>query len=146
MDSLVASFPAGVTTSGDLGCVNITILEDMVLEGQHSFVVHIAEVTPDEVNVISPSIINVFIGDNDGEFNHNPVYQIDDWGSKSSSTQVYSDVCMHTSLEICTFAGCHNLRRWVLGIEHSCCCSPMFTFSKDHKLGKCMIGIGSEHE
>ena len=67
MDSLVASFPARVTTSGDLGCVNITILEDMVLEGQHSFVVQIAEVTPDEVNIISPSIINVFIGDNDGE-------------------------------------------------------------------------------
>ena len=105
MDSLVASFPAGVTTSGDLGCVNITILEDRVLEGQHSFVVQIAEVTPDEVNVISPSIINVFIGDNDGEFNHNPVYQIDDWGSKGSATQVYSDVCMHTSLEICTFEG-----------------------------------------
>ena len=67
MDSLVASFPAGVTTSGDLGCVNITILEDMVLEGQHSFVVQITEVTPDEVNIISPSIANVLIGDNDGE-------------------------------------------------------------------------------
>ena len=39
----------------------------MVLEGQHSFVVRISDVTPDEVNVISPSIANVFIGDNDGE-------------------------------------------------------------------------------
>ena len=67
MDSLVASFPAGVTTSGDLGCVNITILDDMVLEGQHSFVVQIADITPDEVNIISPSIANVLIGDNDGE-------------------------------------------------------------------------------
>ena len=67
MDSLIATFPAGVTTSGDLGCVNITILEDMVFEGQHSFVVQIAEVTLDEVNIISPSIANVFIGDNDGE-------------------------------------------------------------------------------
>ena len=105
MDSLVASFPAGVTTSGDLTCVNITILEDMVLEGQHSFVVQIADVTPDEVNIISPSIANVFIGDNDGEFNHNPVYQIDDWGSKSSATQVYFDVFMHASLEICTCEG-----------------------------------------
>ena len=105
MDSLVASFPAGVTTSGDLGCVNITILDDMVLEGQHSFVVQIADITPDEVNVISPSIGIVFIGDNDGEFKHNPVYQIDDWGSKSSATQIYSDVCMHASLEICTFEG-----------------------------------------
>ena len=64
---LIATFPAGVTTSGDLGCVNITILEDMVFEGQHSFVVQIAEVTPADVNVISPSIANVFIGDNDGE-------------------------------------------------------------------------------
>ena len=103
MDPLVATFPAGVTTSGDLGCVNITILEDMVLEGQHSFVVQIADITPDEVNVISPSIGIVFIGDNDGEFNHNPVYQIDEWGSKGSATQVYSDVCMHTSLAVCTF-------------------------------------------
>ena len=68
MDPLVATFPAGVTTSGDLGCVNITILDDMVLEGQHSFVVQIADVTPDEVNIISPSIANVFIGDNEGEF------------------------------------------------------------------------------
>ena len=108
MDSLVASFPAGVTTSGDLGCVNITILEDMVLEGQHSFVVQIADITPDEVNIISPSIGIVFIGDNDGEFNHNPVYQIDDWGSKSSTTQVYSDVFMHASLEICTFESAIN--------------------------------------
>ena len=105
MDSLVASFPSGVTTSGDLGCVNITILEDMVLEGQHSFVVQITDITPDEVNIISPSIGIVFIGDNDGEFKHNPVYQIDDWGSKGSATQVYSDVCMHTSLAVCTFEG-----------------------------------------
>ena len=103
MDFLVATFPAGATTSGDLGCANITILEDMVLEGQHSFVVQIADITPDKVNIISPSIGSVFIGDNDGEFNHNPVYQRGDWGSKSSATQVYSDVfnaCLLGSLYI----------------------------------------------
>ena len=70
MDPVVATFPAGVTTSGDLACVNITILEDMVLEGQHSFVVQIAHVSPDEANIIAPSIADVIIGDNDGEFVH----------------------------------------------------------------------------
>ena len=68
MDPLEATFPAGMTASGNLSCVNITILEDMVLEGQHSFDVRITDVTPDEVNVISPSNASVFIGDNDGEF------------------------------------------------------------------------------
>ena len=70
MDPLVASFPTGVTTSGDLTCVNISILEDVVLEGQHGFVVQISDVSPDEVNIISPGIVIVFIGDNDGEFSN----------------------------------------------------------------------------
>ena len=70
VDSLVATFPAASTSNGDVTCVDITILDDMALEGQHSFVVQIAHVSPDETNIISPSIANVIIGDNDGEFVH----------------------------------------------------------------------------
>ena len=68
MDPLVATFPAGMTSSGNLACVDITILDDMALEGQHGFVVQITDVCPDEANIISPSIAAVIIGDNDGEF------------------------------------------------------------------------------
>ena len=68
MDPLVATFPAGMTSSGNLTCVDITILDDMALEGQHGFVVQITDVCPDEANIISPSIAAVIIGDNDGEF------------------------------------------------------------------------------
>ena len=70
MDSLIATFPAGVTSNGDVTCVDITILDDMVLEGQHGFVVQISDISPDETNIIAPSIADVIIGDNDGEFVH----------------------------------------------------------------------------
>ena len=41
-DPLTVTFSAGTTSSGDTACVNVGIIDDDALEGDHSFTVEIS--------------------------------------------------------------------------------------------------------
>ena len=61
---LQATFPIS-SLEGATSCVNISILQDMVLEGDHSFGVEVSSVTPSVVIVGLPSEETVTILDDD---------------------------------------------------------------------------------
>ena len=62
--SLQATFLRS-SMEGDTSCVNISILQDMVLEGDHSFGVEVTSATPSVVMVGIPSNETVTILDDE---------------------------------------------------------------------------------
>ena len=64
-DVFQATFVAISTSNGDTACDNITIIDDDVLEGEHSFEIQIASTDPMLTN-ISPASATVTIQDNEG--------------------------------------------------------------------------------
>lgn len=53
------------TSNGNTSCDNITIIDDGVLEGEHSFEIQIASTDP-MLSTINPASTVVTIQDNDG--------------------------------------------------------------------------------
>ena len=53
------------TSNGDTACDNITIIDDNVLEGDHSFEIEIASTNP-MLSTINPASTVVTIQDNEG--------------------------------------------------------------------------------
>ena len=51
------------TTNGDIACNTITIIDDNVVEGDHSFVIQIA--TDPQLNIINPVSATMTIQDNE---------------------------------------------------------------------------------
>ena len=64
-DLFQAAFIAMSTSDGDRACDNVTIINDDVLEGEHSFEVQIASTDPQLTN-INPASAMVTIQDNEG--------------------------------------------------------------------------------
>ena len=62
-----ATFPSSTTSNGDSACVDITILDDMAYESDHSFGIILGSATPDAV-IIGNQFAFVNILDNDGEW------------------------------------------------------------------------------
>ncbi len=62
-DPAVLVFPTSATEGIQI-CVNFTIIDDMALEGDHSFTVNISSTTPDTSQGL-PSEAVVAIADND---------------------------------------------------------------------------------
>ena len=56
-----------MSVNGSLACINITILQDAALEGDHSFAVHIVSVSPGVVTIISPTYSPVVIEDDESK-------------------------------------------------------------------------------
>ncbi len=74
VDPLEVLFVAGVAGQGSTACANISILDDLVLEGQHNFSVTLADFdlvdVPDTARIFmgTPSSASVVIEDNDGAY------------------------------------------------------------------------------
>ena len=68
-DRFEATFLAMSTSNGDTACDNGTIIDDDVLEGEHSFEVTIAATDP-QLATISPASAFVTIEDNEGTDDH----------------------------------------------------------------------------
>ena len=64
-DIFEATFLAMSTSNGDTACDNVTIIDDDVLEGEHSFEILITATDPQLVN-IDPASAIVTIEDNEG--------------------------------------------------------------------------------
>ena len=64
-DVFEATFVAMSTSDGDIACDNGTVIDDNVLEGQHSFEIQIASTNLQLTN-ISPASAMVTIQDNEG--------------------------------------------------------------------------------
>ena len=64
-DVFEATFLAMTTSDGDTACDNSTIIDDAVLEGEHSFEIQISSTNPQLTN-ISPASAMVTIQDNEG--------------------------------------------------------------------------------
>ena len=64
-DVFEATFIAMSTSDGDIECDNGTIIDDDVLEGEHSFEIQIGSTNPQLTN-ISPDSAIVTIQDNEG--------------------------------------------------------------------------------
>ena len=64
-DMFQATFIAMSTSDGDIACDEATIIDDNVLEGQHSFEIQIASTDPQLTN-INPASAVVTIQDNEG--------------------------------------------------------------------------------
>ena len=64
-DVFQATFVATSTSDGDTACDSITLIDDDVLEGEHSFEIQITSTDPLLTN-ISPSSTTVTIQDNEG--------------------------------------------------------------------------------
>ncbi len=64
--SLELNFPYTGTVNGDEQCVNITIEDDMILEGQHIVQMQLALGSPEGLIDFNPSFSSVIIADNDG--------------------------------------------------------------------------------
>ena len=60
-----ATFVAMSTSDGDTACDNITIVDDDVLEGEHSFEIQISSTNP-QLSNINPASIMMTIQDNEG--------------------------------------------------------------------------------
>ncbi len=77
-------FPSSVTMSGDVQCVNITIEDDMIVEGDHTIALQLAQGLESPLGQIdfNPMSSTIVIEDNDGK------------------TNVYA--CSETKLEIST--------------------------------------------
>ena len=56
-----------MSVNGSLACINITILQDAALEGDHIFTVHIVSVSPGVVTIISPVYAPVVIEDDESK-------------------------------------------------------------------------------
>jgi len=57
-----------MSTNGSLACVNITILQDFALEGDHAFTVHLLPpLSPDVVTIASPVNTTVVIADDESK-------------------------------------------------------------------------------
>ena len=57
-----------MSTSGSLACINISIPQDMALEGDHEFTVHLLPpLSPDVVTVASPLYTTVVIADDESK-------------------------------------------------------------------------------
>ncbi len=63
-DPAVLVFPTSASEGMQI-CANINIIDDMALEGDHSFTVNISSTAPD-ISQGSPSKADVVITDNDG--------------------------------------------------------------------------------
>ena len=63
-DVFEATFVAMSTSNGDIACNTITIVDDNVVEGDHSFEIQIA--TDPQLNIINPVSATVNIQDNEG--------------------------------------------------------------------------------
>ena len=61
------NFPLNEAVNGAQQCVNVTIEDDMILEGQHIFQMQLTAGTPDGQIDFSPVQSNVVIRDNDGK-------------------------------------------------------------------------------
>ena len=66
-DPLEVTFMDGSTFNGTTSCATITIIDDFVLEGDHSFTVGITSTNPD-VTTAMPSSSAVNILDNEGMY------------------------------------------------------------------------------
>ena len=66
---LQATFPTN-SMEGATSCVHISILQDMVLEGDHSFGVEVTSATPSVVMVGTPSEETVTILDDESTYVH----------------------------------------------------------------------------
>ena len=64
-DVFQATFVALSTSDGDTACDTITIIDDDVLEGEHSFEIQIASTDP-QLTIINPVSAMVTIQDNEG--------------------------------------------------------------------------------
>ena len=64
-DPLTVTFPT-TSVSEDTACADITIVDDDVLEGDHSFTVQLTSTTPTGVTIGTDSSTTVTIQDNDG--------------------------------------------------------------------------------
>ena len=64
-DIFEATFLAMSTSNGDTACDNVTIIDDNVLEGEHSFEILITVTDPQLIN-INPASAFVTIEDNEG--------------------------------------------------------------------------------
>ena len=74
-----------MSVDGSLACINITILQDTALEGDHVFTVRIVSLSPDVVATSSPTYATVVIADDE-------------------SKCVYNDICMISSENTCISA------------------------------------------
>ena len=63
-DIFETTFVAMSTSNGDTACDSITIIDDDVLEGEHSFEIQIVSTDPMLSNINSPAIVT--IQDNEG--------------------------------------------------------------------------------
>ena len=66
---LQATFPTS-SMEGDTSCVDIGILQDLVLEGDHDFGVEVTSTTPSVVTVGMPSEETVTILDDESTYVH----------------------------------------------------------------------------
>ena len=64
-DVFEATFAAMSTSNGDTVCDNITIINDNVLEGEHSFEIQISSTNP-QLAIINPASTMMTIQDNEG--------------------------------------------------------------------------------
>ena len=62
-DVFEATFLAMSTTNGDIACNTIIIIDDNVVEGDHSFKIQIA--TDPQLNIINPISATITIQDNE---------------------------------------------------------------------------------
>ena len=63
-DIFETTFVAMSTSNGDTACDSITIIDDDVLEGEHSFEIQIVSTDPMLSNINSPAVVT--IQDNEG--------------------------------------------------------------------------------
>ena len=63
-----ATFASGTIMIGDIACASISIIDDSVIEGDHSFTVSLSGVSPSGIATLSTELSNatVNIEDNDG--------------------------------------------------------------------------------
>ncbi len=73
VDPLEVVFVAGVAGHGSTSCANVTILDDLVLEGPHSFTITLSEFNlvgaiPNTARIFMgiPNLASVVIEDNEG--------------------------------------------------------------------------------
>ncbi len=98
-------FPSSVTISGDVQCVNITIEDDMIVEGDHTIALELAPGLESPLGQIdfNPMSSIIVIEDNDGKSNvyacsETKIYELD-----TSSTGSYvKNIFRHNHTEMCT--------------------------------------------
>jgi len=57
-----------MSTSGSLACINISIPQDLALEGDHEFTIHLSALSPDVVTIGSPANATVVIADDESKY------------------------------------------------------------------------------